>query len=212
MCFEQILDFLNNYSYIIAALGAAFSAGAAICAVFFSIFIHIKTRSLLKPTERPIISIKRTTAKTKRLLSPVKGISFKLIYTLKNVGKHPSINLRIRTATILKDNLEKIDSKIDKKIVNIFVPDFEFNFTQQITKISVEKGKAVLKNYELYTYLLLDYEDLYNPGKRIFDEHWFFYVTGMENLTAITNEEKELIESLITAEFPDRKQVLYQRY
>lgn len=186
--------------------------------------MHIKTRRILKFSERPIISIKKTTANILKISTPQTGISIKLNYLLKNIGKYPAINLRIRAGSIPKNNPKVFDSIIDKKWTNKFDPDFEFMFTQEIIKIAFEDAKisvkengvvhikpkkTVIKKYKFYTYLLISYENLYKPGKLFYDEYWFFYTTGTSNLIAITDDEKRMLTTMVTKKFPERKEVKY---
>ena len=200
MCFEQIMEVLKNNSAIISAL-------AALIAIGFSFFVWFHTRKLLKPTERPILSLINAESDDTKISEPERMIGYQIRYKFKNIGKHPAKNLRIRSVLIRKDNLEIVKKETETKIANRIDPDNEFNYRTSTIRLEVKQGKAVVNKREMFIYLLLDYDDWYNSKKHQRDELWFCYMEGDLQPILATIEEKEIIESIVTELIPNREKL-----
>ena len=200
MNFEQIMEVLNSNSAIISTL-------SALIAILFSIFVWFHTRKLLKPTERPILDLIFTATDTKEISEPERMIGYQIIYRFKNIGKHPAKDLRIRSVSLRKDNLEIVGKQSDDKMENRINPGNEFNYRKEEIRLEVRQGEAVINKQEIYIYLFLDCKDSYNPKKIVRDEFLFCYVEGESTPEFATTKDKKAIESKITELYPDRKKI-----
>lgn len=200
MNFEQIMEVLNNNSAIISAL-------SALIAIVFSVFVWFQTRKLLKPTERPIFSVVKTRAEIKEQTEPIAKLDGEIYYTFRNTGKHPAKNLRSRYVLIREDNLQILELKVDMRVVNRIDPGSETIFHQDWTRIVEIEGGEVNRRIKIYIYILMDYENWYNPKKHYYDEYWYCFTEGKEQPAFATVEEKKAIESKITELYPDRKKI-----
>lgn len=139
-----------------AAVVAVIFSGAAL---FFSIIIHFQARSLMKRTERPIISLFRMEGKIELSTLHVK-------LTFKNIGRNPAEGVRISMVAFPKGNLVFTSDIDDSSIGNRIDPEGTFPYSRSVD---------VLEEKELLLYVLVNHVDIYSR-KRDFD-YWYLKYT-----------------------------------
>lgn len=121
----------------------------------FSIFIQLEARSLMKRTEKPIISLFRMEGKIKLSTLHVK-------LTFKNIGRNPAEGVHISMVVFPKGNPVLSSDINDSSIGNRIDPEGTFTYTRSVD---------VLEEGELLLYVLINHVDIYSR-KRDFD-YWY---------------------------------------
>jgi hypothetical protein len=178
---------------------ATISAISALVAIGFSIFVYVQTRKLLAPTERPVISIFETQGQDQSTSVPSRTTGI-LLFGFKNIGKHPAKNLRLRIGAVTKKNPESFQIDTDVSIANRLDVENIFSWRESYNlPIKMEGKKPSSRDKEIFIYLLLTYEDAYQPKKTYYDEFWLSYTPGHFSIDHATIEEKSTLEPYVKA-------------
>ena len=196
---EAFLRSLDNYSNLIAAI-------AVVLALAFSVFVHIKTRNLLIPTERPIISLYETGVLSERKIDIESGfqVETKIEFNFKNIGKHPAMNIRIKIGTARKTKPDRFENLVDNTFVNKVNPDYVFSSITPIFFTYSGRGDIPEDSKHFYIYLILEYKNWLKPKKPFYDEYWYSYSIGEKKPHFLTIKDKEILEPYITKLYPER--------
>lgn len=186
----------------VAVIISAISALLAFC---FSIYVYTQTRNLLKPTERPVISLYEQKSQGEFIDNPPR-VKTNLLFLFKNIGKHPVKNLRLRIGVSPKNNPEMFRNVVDVSVANRIDAEGIFNWNQQLEQtVKLEGKEDRLEETELYIYLLLTYEDAFRLGKNYYDDFWLSYTTGRAAAGHATVQEKLALEPYVTSIYGKRK-------
>lgn len=172
------------------------SVASALLAFGFSVFVYATTRKLLRPTERPMISLFENKAQGESLKNPPR-VKTGLLFLFKNIGKRPAQNLRVRAGVAPKSSPERFRNVTDASVANRIDVDSIFNWNQTFEQGVELQGVAQLKEIELYIYILLTYEDCFEPRKKYCDEFWLTYTTGRAAVGQATVQEKMTLEPYV---------------
>lgn len=185
-------------------VASTISATSALLALCFLIYFHVQTRKLLSPTERPVISIFETEGQGQSTSDPprVTGI---LLFNFKNIGKHPAKNLRLRIGVVTKKNPESFRIDTDVSVANRLDVENTFNWRESYSQPIKMEGKIPrLQEKKLFIYLLLTYEDAYQPKKTYHDEFWLSYTPGYFSIDHATFEERSILEPYVKEAFGNK--------
>lgn len=138
----------------VAAVVAVIFAGVAF---LFSMIVHLQARSLMKRTERPIVSLFRMEGKIKLSTAHVK-------LTFKNIGRNPAKGVRISMVAFPKRNPVFSSDIDDSWIGNRIDPEGTFPYTESVHVLGLEEE-------EFLFYVLMSYVDIHSH-KRYFDD-WY---------------------------------------
>lgn len=138
-----------------AAVVAVIFSGAAF---LFAMIIHLQTRSLMKRTERPIISLFGMEGKIE-----LSTLHVKLVF--KNIGRNPARSVRISMVAFPKGNPAFSSDIDDFWIGNRIDPEGTFAYTGSV---------HVLEEEELLLYVIVNYMDIYSH-KRYPDDLYLKY-------------------------------------
>ena len=178
-------------------VSAIISAASALLAFGFSVFVYATTRKLLRPTERPMISLFENKAQGEFLKNPPR-VKTGLLFLFKNIGKRPAQNLRVRMGVAPKASPERFRNVTDVSVANRIDVDSVFNWNQTFEQgVELQGDVAQLKEIELYIYILLTYEDCFEPRKKYCDEFWLTYTTGRAAVGQATVQEKMTLEPYV---------------
>lgn len=184
---------LNEYSPFISAL-------SVLLALIFSIFVYCRTRQLLKPKERPIISLNENTAKEQFLIDPPL-VKTDLLFIFKNIGEHPANNLRIRIGITPQRNPEMLKNVVDVSVANRIDTNAVFNWNQKFEQPAkqLKEGVAMVTEIGHFIYIIITYEDYLYPEKKYEDEFWLTYTTGKASAGHATIQEKIVLEPYVNS-------------
>jgi hypothetical protein len=186
---------------------AIISAVSAFAALMLSIFIYNKTRKLLKPKERPIITItpkitKASFSKNKEKM--IVKVEMMVEFVFKNVGIHPANNFNFILGAAYKGDLGSFKIHENRNIANRIENEGIYPFWQTIGKEipvdekSIELDKMLIANgEEIYYYALVTYEDFYFPKNKYTDEFWYRFTMGKEAIISLTTLEKKSLEPYV---------------
>lgn len=181
------------------------SAISALLAFVFSIYVYVRTNRLLKPTERPIMSLFDNKVQGELAQNPPR-LKTNLLFLFKNIGKHPARNLRMRIGVAPKKSPEAFRNVIDVSVANRIDFDGIFNWNQLIEQpVKLEGQVAQLEELELYIYILLIYEDEYAPNKFYRDAFWLTYITGRAGTGHATMQERLAVEPYVKTIYGDQR-------
>lgn len=138
---------------------AVMSVIFACVAFLFAMIVHLQTRSLMKRTERPIISLFRMEGEIELSTLHVK-------LTFKNIGRNPAEGVHISIVVFPKGNLVFTGDIDDSSIGNRIDPEGTFSYARSVD---------VLEKEELSLYVLVSHVDIYSR-KRYFD-NWYLKYT-----------------------------------
>lgn len=169
------------------------SALSALLALVFSIYVWYRADSLMHPTQRPIISLSDVKHHARILEDPPRFIA-KIHYMMKNIGKHPAINLRVRLGgTVDPQRPNNFKMIMDTTSANRIDPDGQVGFshteTQETTK---ENGNTLGKNNLAFLHVFVTYADAFDPSKKYYDEYWLEYETK-DGAPSNASEQEKLI-------------------
>ncbi len=182
---------------------AVISAGAALLAILSAIFIHLQTRRMMEPTERPIFSIVNIPAAT--MPDYEKGeLLYSISIHLKNIGKHPAENVRLTSIFGLKDALEYTRRNDDLSLACRLDPDVGYTHgLQSIARLTEdEKEKKEYIKAAQYNYVNISYTDGYTH-KKYYNEFWFKYLAGSEGANIASIEEKNIFKPYVEKLYPE---------
>ena len=178
----------------------AISASSALIALCFSIYVYYETRTLLKPTERPILSMPEVNVKKNEEGNKVK---WNIRFVCQNIGKNPANNLRIRIAFCQKGNEQSLKQVKDITSANRVDPGIKVIFPSTISQnYKREDGKNVIERVEAYLYVLVTYDDAYT-NKHFDDEYYLQYTSGKSTISHTTTQVKMLLKPYVQMLFSD---------
>ena len=178
---------------IYSASSALISAIAAIIAVLFSYYVWSQNES----TRKPIIMITDSKC-TGNFNSENKELKIKLKVTLKNIGKHPAKNVRMRTWNALLDKPEEFNKSRDEKMANVFYPECIFTWTPTLTlKFNADKENFKIKKNKMFLYVKLDYTDSFYETQKYTNDIYLVYEIGSGSIGSATVETKKMFQKYL---------------
>ena len=160
---------------------SALSAGSALLALLFSLFVWFQTRSLQRPTERPIVAV--TAFGLRREKDDPKG---QIILTLeaKNAGNHPAIDLRTQVGYAPQNAPQRFEAVYDDELANPVEPQ---------NPILWQEAFGQYLSVDAFIYVLFSYRDSLTQ-KRFHNEFWARYpVTEGRIFHAFKHERERLL-------------------
>ncbi|MBN2592266.1 MAG: hypothetical protein JXA81_02075 [Sedimentisphaerales bacterium] len=160
----------------------------AMVAVFVSIIIHYQTRRLLVPTERPLIAIIDSETKGS-IINEGDKLQVTLRVMLKNIGKNPAENMRMRVWAAPIGSPDLLQKTRDNTLADTLYPNIQFTWKPTLTvplKRIEEKLQAERK--EIFFYLRMDYVDPFNSCKPYTQGFNLTYRIGDGSVGASTKE------------------------
>jgi len=205
--FHQIESWISNKRAELftkrTVIAAWFSATTAMIAVIISVWIHIQTRHLLSPTERPILSLRKNKPVHKEIPSQNK-LQINLQLGFINIGKHPAEGVRFRSCFGHLSDPNKLKlSRNDLECANTVYPDTEYVPWEQITA-----GPAALSeiyNLTLFYYCRVDYRDSFNPSETYSQDFYYIYDIDKKKLQHAILEQKQQFQPHIDKLIPPGK-------
>lgn len=183
------------------------SAGSALLAFVFSIFVYFRTRYLNKPKERPIVSINRIDGET-GLINGEEVWGTETHYWFRNTGQHPAGDLRMEIGHCLASNIALFKYDFDQTEASEFLPDAE-----RANAHIIRRGPAtafrpellqdlppheVLPDKETHLiHMIVTYKDSYFPKRSYTSEFWFVLNSGERRVRFATVEQKKSIEHVV---------------
>lgn len=181
----------------ISALGALVSALFAGTAVVASIIIHCKTRNLLKPTERPILALRKDEPTHKEIPAENK-LLINLHLQFVNIGKNPAESVRFRSYFGPLSDPDQLESGLDLESANTVYPENEFNPWEQIRvedKASSDMSK--IRALTLFYYCRLDYRDAFDQTRSHTQDFYCIYNIARKRLQHATSEQKRQFQQRV---------------
>jgi len=189
----------NNFLYCINLYAPLISALAVLLALIFSIYNYCQTKKLLKPHERPIISITEHAVNATFIEAPIPGLKdkpiahnkFLLKFKFKNIGKHPAENFKILVAFGPMKSCDNMKVK-ETSVANRIDYGFEYDYLFDLHAIEIKDGRQIrLENEEFFIYVLLKYKDAFSTKKKPFcDEYFYTFLPENKSATFATYEQK----------------------
>jgi len=199
LSYPEMVDHINNWikdrrteKYTkINVYTTCISVLLAMVAVLVSIFIHWQTRQLLKPIERPIISIIDSDCKREPNEDTAK-LNITLNIIVKNVGNHPAGDLRIRVWGTLVEEPNNLKMIYDKSM-----SDPLFSGIQGVLpspKITCQRSSL---GDEIFFYIRMDYKDEFFPDKEYTQNFHLIYEIGKDRVPTADLNVKKKFESYL---------------
>ncbi len=196
----------NDWSWL-KEWAAVISAVAAVLAILSAIFIHLQTKRMMKPTERPIFAIKDCIATSESNIE--EGFVESHIRLLfRNAGKHTASDVRMFWIHALTDDLNVIGRAPDFYMANRVHMDTEGGSTLLLrAKLTDEEMQTQEFTRTFYLFFLIIYKDQFTKEK-LWDDFWFHFKFGNNKPRAASIEEKEIFKSQIEIRYPDVKEYM----
>jgi hypothetical protein len=167
------------------------SASAAFIALLFSLFVWFRTRTLQKPTERPIIAVTGGPV----ILPPRSApelTRLRVHMETTNTGTHAATEVRTRVGYALQTAPHLFKALYDESFANRIEPQHGFfweeNFEEYFTA-------------DAYVYTLITYRDALT-GKPYYDENWSKYVMAERAIWHALISDKQRIEEYVRVVYP----------
>lgn len=169
-------------------LAAVFSAAGAIAAVVAAIWIHFQTQRLLLPLEKPIVSITDSSCKGE-LNKETAKLALTVNAVMKNVGKHPAENLRIRVWGAPVDDPNRIKSLQDVTCADPLYSDIPVSLPMRLEVQLQREGDTFKgKKDEVFYYVRTDYHDAFNSKDCYTRGFHLIYKIGSGSLSSATTK------------------------
>ena len=176
---------------------------------FLSLLVFIKTRKFLRYKERPIFSLvdqkikvgQEAFIKTGR--GDVKlGAQIELAFIFKNIGNHSANNLQISSAYVSVYD----PNHIIKQQTNSCASEIKFGETYTYHGSIKDMTQHV---EEFYIYILMSYQDAFNPKKTLPpEEFWLKFTVGDPAAAYIQKQDKIKLEGKIAKMFPNKAKAI----
>jgi hypothetical protein len=199
--FDRITECVRNAKAERATkhtIGAAWiSAATAMVAVIMSIVIHVQTRQLFIPAERPTITIVNSSCKGV-VNEKVGELTLTVNTVLKNMGKHPAGKMRIRVWGAKLGEPNNLKSAYDRTCADPLYPEIEVSRPIQLQiKPWGPRDRLEDQRDEIFFYVRTDYWDMFRRAKQYTSEFHLIYKIGDNFVSTATVEAADKFESAL---------------
>lgn len=162
---------------------ACISAASALIAITFSFYTHHATRQLLRRTERPIIALIDSKCTSEDVNSKKTKIGLALI--LKNIGKNPAENIKLRVYFTLLNKPEQLTKAYETTSVNVWDPEYSHKWTATFS------GQGKSENPKVFMCVRITYFDHWQPTKEYERNFFCVYQIGSDSVSEASYEIKK---------------------
>lgn len=193
--YDHIIDWIKNQraeNHTRRTVFASWiSAITAMLAVVISLWIHWQTQQLLKPTERPIISIVDSNCK-REPNKDTSELEIILNIIVRNVGKHPAGDLRMRVWGTLVEEPNNLKMIYDRSMSDPLFSDIQGILPSP--KITCQQSNL---GDEIFFYIRMDYKDEFFQDKGYTQNFHLIYEIGKDHIPLADSNVKEKFESYL---------------
>ena len=199
--FDRITEWIRNAKAERVAAhtirAAWISAATAMVAVITAIVIHVQTRQLLMPVERPIIAV--VNSNCKGVVNEKAGeLTLTVGTVLKNMGKHPADKMRIRVWGAKLGEPNNLKLAYDRTCADPLYPDIEVSRPIQLQiKPWGPHDRLEDQRDEIFFYVRTDYWDMFRRAKQDKNEFHLIYKIGDNFVSTATVETADKFESAL---------------
>lgn len=196
--FDRINDWIKNQraeNHTRRTVCASWiSSITAMLAVIISLWIYWQTRQLLTPTERPIFSAVDSKCKG-NVNNDTAELEITLNTIVKNVGKHPAENMKMRVWGAPLDEPNNLKMCREFTLADPFFPDIQVTLSNRITIKPKSFDRLKYQKKKVFLYIRMDYNDAFKAKMKYTQGFHLVYEIGKGFINGATLKEKEIFES-----------------
>ncbi|MCH7535550.1 MAG: hypothetical protein IH948_07375 [Bacteroidetes bacterium] len=153
---------------------------------------------MIHPKERPIIDLHKNEC-TGNLNNATSTLNISMKNVFKNVGNHPTKDLRIRVGGCESSKPQNIKNFSDVTAANNLNPGTDFNNEIKLSiPVSISGGTVSLPQLELIIYVRLSYKSAWRRfGRTWIDEVYLSYIVGHSSAAHATISQRDAIRTYV---------------